>query len=159
MGAISLQLSKGFKLDVNSMLKRYRLPHYVVNWCGSRPFDCILGSLRSYYSCCNENKRRIKIELCVRLSVLRLVHVAWSRCTEKALSIAWHEWFSRQGKDKRWPDSTRLDLARRWPAVCSRNSIRMKWRHRETNNNTLMLLYSPQWTRTFIAKSKESCCN
>ena len=46
-----------------------------------------------------------------------------------------------------------LDLARRRPAVCSRNSIRMKWRHRETNN-TSMLLYSPQWTRTFVAKSK-----
>ena len=42
-----------------------------------------------------QRKRHIKIELCVKLSVLRLFrvyHVVQNRRT--ALSLAWHEWFS-----------------------------------------------------------------
>ena len=45
----------------------------------------------------NEN---IKIELCIRLSILRLFHVdhvVQNRLT--ALSLAWHEWFSGKGKE------------------------------------------------------------
>ena len=42
-----------------------------------------------------QRKRHIKIELCVKLILLRLFrvdHVAQNRRT--ALSLAWHEWFS-----------------------------------------------------------------
>ena len=45
-------------------------------------------------------KRHIKIELCVKLSLLRLFHV--HRVVENrriALSLAWHEWLSRKGKE------------------------------------------------------------
>jgi len=47
-----------------------------------------------------QRKRHIKIELCVTLSLLRLSrvdHVVQNRWT--ALSLAWHEWFSWQGKE------------------------------------------------------------
>ena len=47
-----------------------------------------------------QRKRHIKIELCVKLSLLRLFrvdHVVQNRRT--ALSLAWHEWFSWQDKD------------------------------------------------------------
>ena len=45
-------------------------------------------------------KRHIKVELCVRLSVLRLFlvgHVVQNR--QSALSLAWHEWFSCKGRE------------------------------------------------------------
>ena len=47
-----------------------------------------------------QGKRHIKIELCVKLSLLRLFHVdhvvqnRWS-----ALSLDWHKWFSCKGKE------------------------------------------------------------
>ena len=47
-----------------------------------------------------QRKRRMKIELCVRLSALRLFHVG--RVVEKkrsVLSLDWHEWLSRKGKE------------------------------------------------------------
>ena len=48
-----------------------------------------------------QRKRHIKIELCViKLSLLRLFrvdHIVQNRRT--ALSLAWHEWFSWQGKE------------------------------------------------------------
>ena len=47
-----------------------------------------------------QRKRRIKIELCVKLSLLRLFHVdhvVQNRRT--ALSLAWYEWFSCKGKE------------------------------------------------------------
>ena len=44
--------------------------------------------------------RDIKIELCVKLSLLRLFHVGHSvQNWRTALSLAWHEWFSCKGKD------------------------------------------------------------
>ena len=45
-------------------------------------------------------KRHIKIELCVGLNVLRLFqvgHVVQNR--RSALSLVWHEWSSRKGKE------------------------------------------------------------
>ena len=50
-----------------------------------------------------QGKRHIKIELCVKLSLLRLFHVdhvVQNRRT--ALSLVWHEWFSCKGKDERF---------------------------------------------------------
>ena len=50
-----------------------------------------------------QRKRHIKVELCIRLSILRLFHVhdvdhvVQNRRT--ALSLAWHEWFSCKGKE------------------------------------------------------------
>ena len=47
-----------------------------------------------------QRKRHNKIELCVKLSLLRLFHVdhiVQSRRT--ALSLAWYEWFSCKGKE------------------------------------------------------------
>ena len=49
-----------------------------------------------------QRKRRIKIELCVKLSLLRLFHVdhvVQNRRT--ALSLAWYEWFSCKGKESK----------------------------------------------------------
>ena len=46
-----------------------------------------------------QGKRHIKIELCAKLSLLRLFqvdHVVQNR--QSALSLAWHEWFSCKGK-------------------------------------------------------------
>ena len=49
-----------------------------------------------------QGKRLIKIELCVKLSLLRLFHVdhivqnRWS-----VLSLAWHELFSCKGKEEK----------------------------------------------------------
>ena len=46
-------------------------------------------------------KRHIKIELCVKLSLLRLFHVHHVlQNTRSALSLAWHEWFSCKGKER-----------------------------------------------------------
>ena len=48
-----------------------------------------------------QRKRNIKIELCVKLSVLRLFHVKHvAQNRRSVLSLAWHEWFSC--KDKEW---------------------------------------------------------
>ena len=47
-----------------------------------------------------QRKRRTKTELCVSLSVLRLFHVGHVLQTRRrALSLAWHEWFSCKGKE------------------------------------------------------------
>ena len=58
-----------------------------------------LGNLRSYDSNCNE-KSPFKIELCVKLSLLRLFHVGHVLQNRRsALSHALHELFSCKGKD------------------------------------------------------------
>ena len=47
-----------------------------------------------------KRKRHIKIELCVKLSLLRLFHVdhvVQNRRT--TLSLPWYEWFSCKGKE------------------------------------------------------------
>ena len=47
-----------------------------------------------------QRKRHFKIELCVRLTVSRLFHVAHVAQNRRgALSLAWHEWFSRRSKE------------------------------------------------------------
>ena len=47
-----------------------------------------------------QGKRHIKIELCVKLSLLRLFHVDHVVHNRRsALSLAWHEWFSCKGKE------------------------------------------------------------
>ena len=47
-----------------------------------------------------QGKRHIKIELCVKLSLLRLFHVDHVvKNRRSALSFAWHEWFSCKGKE------------------------------------------------------------
>ena len=47
-----------------------------------------------------QGKRLIKIELCVKLSILRLFHVDHVvQNRRSALSLAWHEWFSCKGKE------------------------------------------------------------
>ena len=47
-----------------------------------------------------QGKRHIKIELCVKLSLLRLFHVDHVvQNRRSALSLAWHEWFSCKGKE------------------------------------------------------------
>ena len=50
-----------------------------------------------------QRKRRIKIELCVKLSLLRLFHVYHVvQNTRIALSLAWYERFSCKGKEWRF---------------------------------------------------------
>ena len=47
-----------------------------------------------------QRKRHIKIELCVKLSLLRLFHIyRVVQNRRSALSLAWHEWFSCKGKE------------------------------------------------------------
>ena len=47
-----------------------------------------------------QRKRHIKIELCVKLIVLRLFHVGRVVQNRRgALSLAWHEWFSSKGRE------------------------------------------------------------
>ena len=47
-----------------------------------------------------QRKRHIKIELCVKLSLLRLFHVDYVVQNRRtALSLAWYEWFSCKGKE------------------------------------------------------------
>ena len=47
-----------------------------------------------------QGKRDIKIELCVKLSLLRLFHVYHVvQNRRSALSVAWHEWLSGKGKE------------------------------------------------------------
>ena len=47
-----------------------------------------------------QRKRHIKIELCVKLSLLRLLHVDhFVQKRRTALSLAWYEWFSCKGKE------------------------------------------------------------
>ena len=49
-----------------------------------------------------QGKLHIKIELCVRLSLLRLFHVDHVVHNRRsALSLAWHEWFSCKGKERK----------------------------------------------------------
>ena len=45
-----------------------------------------------------QRKRHIKIELCVRLIVLSLLHVGHV-VRSSVLSLSWHEWFSCEGKE------------------------------------------------------------
>ena len=46
-----------------------------------------------------QGKRHIKIELCVKFSLLRLFHVDHVvQNRRSALPLAWHEWFSYKGK-------------------------------------------------------------
>ena len=48
-----------------------------------------------------QRKRNIKIELCVKLSLLRLFHVEYlAQNRRSVLWLAWYQWFSR--KDKEW---------------------------------------------------------
>ena len=59
----------------------------------------IIGSLRTYDGNCNE-KRHIKIELLVKLSLSRLFHVDHVVQNRRIpLSLAWYEWFSCKGKE------------------------------------------------------------
>ena len=47
-----------------------------------------------------QRKRDIEIELCVKLSLLRLFHVGHVvQNRRSALSLAWHKWFLCKGKD------------------------------------------------------------
>ena len=47
-----------------------------------------------------QRERHIKIELCVRLSVMRLFQVGHVVQTKRSvLSLAWHEWFSCKGRE------------------------------------------------------------
>ena len=56
------------------------------------------GSLRSYDCCCNKNVA--KIELCIRLNVLRLLHVGRvARNSRGVLLLAWQKWFSCKGRE------------------------------------------------------------
>ena len=49
-----------------------------------------------------QGKRLIKIELCVKLSLLRLFHVDhFVQNRRSALSLAWYEWFSYKGKEEK----------------------------------------------------------
>ena len=49
-----------------------------------------------------QRKHQFEIELCVRLSVSRLFHVDHVEQNRRsALSLAWHERLSRQGKEKK----------------------------------------------------------
>ena len=49
-----------------------------------------------------QGKRFIKIELCVKLSLLRLFHVNhFVQNRRNALSLAWHEWFLSKGKEEK----------------------------------------------------------
>ena len=49
-----------------------------------------------------QGQRLIKIELCVKLSLLRLFHVDHVvQNRRSALSLAWHEWFSCKGKEEK----------------------------------------------------------
>ena len=47
-------------------------------------------------------KDGLKIELCVKLSLLRLFHVAQCiKNRQSALLLAWHKWFSCKGKERK----------------------------------------------------------
>ena len=47
-----------------------------------------------------QRKRHIKIEVCVKSSVLRLFHVGYVlQKRQCALSVSWHEWFSYERKE------------------------------------------------------------
>ena len=61
-------------------------------WLVIREFKTLWWQLR--------RKRHMKIELCVKLSLLQLFgvdHVVQNR--QSALSLAWHKWFSFKGKE------------------------------------------------------------
>ena len=67
---------------------------------GCRRHHHLVGSLRSDDGCCYENVLSIKIELYGRLSVLRLFQVGQVvRNRRSLLSLAWHEWFSKKGRE------------------------------------------------------------
>ena len=71
---------------------------YTVNWelAVTWVYDRELKKLRRQL----KGKRLIKIELCVKLSLLRLFHVDHVvQNRRSALSRAWHEWFSCKGKE------------------------------------------------------------
>ena len=59
---------------------------------GNREFKKLRGQL--------QRKRHIKIELCVKESILLLLHVDHvAQNRRAALSLAWYEWFSCKGKE------------------------------------------------------------
>ena len=60
----------------------------------------VLGSLIKKIRRLLQGKRHIKIELCVRLSVLLLLHLCHViRNRRSALLFVWHEWFSCKGRE------------------------------------------------------------
>mgnify|MGYP007094317685 CR=1 FL=1 len=67
-----------------------------------------------------QGKRHSKIELCVKLSLLRLFHVDHVVQNKRsALSLAWYEWFSC--KDKEWIE----DLLLRAPVVFRTSNMKI----------------------------------
>ena len=49
-----------------------------------------------------QRKRRIKVELSVKFSLLRLFHVGrvvYVENRRSSLSLAWHEWFSSKDRE------------------------------------------------------------
>ena len=63
-------------------------------WRSLRNDDVELGTLKSYDGCANNEH----IKVCVGLSVSRLLHIGHVvQNRRSALSLAWHEWFSREG--------------------------------------------------------------
>ena len=49
-----------------------------------------------------QGKRLIKIERCVKLSLLRLFHVDYFVQNRRSpVSLAWYEWFSCKGKEEK----------------------------------------------------------
>ena len=64
--------------------------------CSTREFNREIKKLRRQL----QRKRQTKIELCVKLSLLRLFHVDHVvQNRQIALSLAWYEWFSCKGKE------------------------------------------------------------
>ena len=64
--------------------------------------DCFPRNIREFKKLRRQlqGKRHIKIELCVKLSLLRLFHVDhFVQNRRSALPLAWHEWFSCKGKE------------------------------------------------------------
>ena len=79
-------------VEVVGLFKNYDYHHVSVVSLTFREFKKLRRQL--------QRKRRIKIELCVQLRLLRLFHVdhvVQNRRT--ALSLAWYEWFSCKGKE------------------------------------------------------------
>ena len=83
----------------NARAKRAKILFFIVKYANLWGFCCRRrrGCFREFKKLRRQlqRKRHIKIELCVKLSLLRLSrveHVVQNRRT--ALSLAWHEWFS-----------------------------------------------------------------
>ena len=77
-----------FYISTHLWFNGFKPPLQIVNW----EFTKLRRRL--------QRKRHIKIEFCVKLSLMRLFHV--SRVVQNrrsALSLAWHEWFSSKGRE------------------------------------------------------------